>query len=58
MLAKARRAYRKSGNPDPNPEDCRLLCEKIIAAGIDPLTRTSYRLAKALRGEIKDLRNL
>jgi hypothetical protein len=58
MLSKARRAYRKTGEPNSTPEMQRELCEKLLAAAVDPLTRTSARLAKYLRGEIKDIRNL
>jgi hypothetical protein len=59
MLSKARRAYRKAdASVQVTPELCRLFCEKLIDAGIDPLSHTSYRLSKYIQGEIKDLQNL
>jgi hypothetical protein len=58
MLSKARRAYRRAGNPNSSSADCRQFCQSLIDAGLDPMRYTSYRLSKYIRGEIKDVRNL
>jgi ribosome-binding ATPase YchF (GTP1/OBG family) len=57
MLAKVRRAYAKAGK-EASEEEQSKFAEKLIAAGVPILSRSSSRIAKVLKGEetLEDLK--
>jgi hypothetical protein len=57
MLAKVRRAFGKAGK-EASEEEQSKFAEKLIAAGVPDLSRSSSRIAKVLKGEetLEDLK--
>ena len=53
MIGKVRRAFRKAGKPDAPETELIAFAQKLVKAGVDITSKTSSRIAKAVRGDVK-----